>query len=967
MSSALEILELRVHGVRNTPPHEMLGVEPGDVVPADADGIKLADNLAGFYKAKQPPAEALLAPDSRIRIEAYSWGKLDRFAPSGLLGKAARALYNIGWFLIAPFGLANAAYWARVLKADNRREGDVGPGTGAALVRLFSLLLTLLFATAVATAAMDFVAVQCFRTENGQRQMCDALPHWFDGLRDLERGQRLAAVSIFPILAVTLLAAVSLSSDVRFRTRFTDQKRVQSHLKVPGEKSKTRRNMLKDAPVLAAPRLWIRRVNSPTGVAHIAATVLLVAFLLAADLKANSKDDAAAATTFAAIACFLLAVVAGSVMVWGSKSVRAPFKVRFSRMALAVALLLASLLVYLLTVVVVCRATTVNETAPFTVAQIVPIVLVALLAIFATSGCFMRLSPAAAVFWGTLLWCCGFIGGLIIVSRLDRAPMSVSAAYGVCAICLIAVAASLMKQGERAPVRPLGRKAEAWHGLAPAVMMYLSLLLAAFYSSAIVVGIGNWLQAGGLLWQQDTNHPLFRNLLKDDASAIKIPFLYWAAGGVMVLLVLAAVLLVAALMLSSLWSGNGVTNPDIAEVEQPYTSEILAVRRRSALLQRGERVVEIAALATMFGVIVVLALTILHEYGPGRQWLQQQWLWETFAPAGTWVTTCALTAAGALIVGAAITSAAVGTGRPLGLLWDLVAWLPRAGHPFGPACYSERAVPELASRMLQWLTDQKKVDDPEVLDQVQPARRILLATHSLGAVLGIAALYHLAATVQQKELDARENMATAAAKEAAEQKTRELLSRIRLLTFGIQLRPYFGRFFPDLWGPAVLGTPGVKGPRYFASDPWKDRFLPTPPLLPQNPPQGHLVGLLRGGADGPGVWQNLWRRTDYLGFPVYSYPNDTADKNALDATALEIEPDSYQALVATHGNYFKTSSYAVARESLLKDWEFQEGRAPAGTTMAVVVVGVMGWFWWRLRPDGSRLKVQAAKDKPDEM
>ena len=107
-----------------------------------------------------------------------------------------------------------------------------------------------------------------------------------------------------------------------------------------------------------------------------------------------------------------------------------------------------------------------------------------------------------------------------------------------------------------------------------------------------------------------------------------------------------------------------------------------------------------------------------------------------------------------MIVGAAIASAAVGTGRPLGLLWDLVAWLPRAGHPFGPACYSERAVPELANRMFQWLTDEKRVDDPAVLNEVRPARRILLATHSLGAVLGIAALYHLAAMVQNSELDA---------------------------------------------------------------------------------------------------------------------------------------------------------------------------------------------------------------------
>lgn len=920
MSSALEILELRVHGVRNTPPYEMLGVDAGDVVPSDADGIKLVDKLAGFYKVRQSPSGTTSVSDSKTRLEAYSWGKLDRFAPNGFLGKTLRALYNLGWFLIAPFGFANAAYWARVLKADDRRGDGVDPGTGAALVRLFSLLLTLLLATAVATAAMDFIAVQCYRVAaNGQPQVCNALPHWFDGLRGLTRGQRLAAVSTFPILAVALMAAISLSSDVRFRTRFTDQKRVHRNAHLPKKRERRNtENRLKGAPVLTAPRLWIRRVNSPTGVAHIAASVLLVTFLLAADLKTSSAEDAGIATTLITISCLLLAVVAGSVMYWGSESVRAPLRVKSSRMAWAVALLLSSFAVYLYAIVAICQATTADQAASFTVAQLVPTVLVALLAILATSGSLMRLAPNAAVAWGTVLWCCALIGVLLIISRWSSSPMSVTAAFGVCAACLLAVATSLMNQRDRAPERPLGRQAEAWHGLAPAVMMYLSLLLAAFYSSAIVVGVGNWLQSGGLLWQQDATHPLFRTLLKDDGAAISIPFLYWAAGGVMVLLVLAAILILSTLMLSSLWIGQGVADPSIDDTERPYESEIMAVRRRSALLQRGERVVELAAGATMLGVVVVLALTILHEDGAGHQWLHHLWFWNTLAPAGTGIATSALTAAGVLILGVAVSSAVVGTGRPLGLLWDLVAWLPRAGHPFGPACYSERVVPELANRMLQWLTDQKKVDDPAVLDQVQPARRILLATHSLGAVLGIAALYHLAAIVQHREFEAAANNIDAkAAKEATNIKVRELLSRIRLLTFGVQLRPYFGRFFPDLWGPAVLGTPGIQGPRYFGSDPWSGRFLPAPPL----PSEGQLSGLLGSGATEPGVWLNIWRRTDYLGFPVYSYPHDTSDTNSLDATASEIEPDSYQALVATHGNYFKTNRYALARESLLDQWE----------------------------------------------
>jgi hypothetical protein len=56
-----------------------------------------------------------------------------------------------------------------------------------------------------------------------------------------------------------------------------------------------------------------------------------------------------------------------------------------------------------------------------------------------------------------------------------------------------------------------------------------------------------------------------------------------------------------------------------------------------------------------------------------------------------------------------------------------------------------------------------------------------------------------------------------------------------------------------------------------------------------------------------------------VGFPVRSYIVSESD-NQLDKVALEIEPDSYQALVATHGNYFRTKKYDEARAQLLKDW-----------------------------------------------
>lgn len=931
MSSTLEILELRVHGVRNTPPHEMLGVEPGEEIPAEIDGIKLVDHLAGFYRRKQTPL------GTSTTLEAYSWGKLNRFAPPGLVSKTSRAFYNIGWFLVAPFGFANVAYWGRVVKADDRREGGVDPGTGAALVRLFSLILTLLLASSIATVVMDFVAVQCYRVRSDQgrevQQVCNSLPSWFDGLRDLTRGQRLAAVSPFPIIAVALLAVIGVSSDMRFRTKFRDKQRMagESQDHAVGKLKRWKDNKAsskagtasKYSFVLAAPRLWIRRENSPTGVLHIAAAIQLVTFLLTADVRSTTDLTSRLGVTifelstfFFVLSCVVLAAITAIVTSWGARSVRAPDRdlqgprsdpettqddpageIKPTRMAVALNLLGASFGVYLGAVLVACFSQKESERADFTAAQLIPTVLVALLSILAASGFLMRLEEKAAVIWGVVTGLVSITVIAIIGLRWHSTPLPVNAAFGLCALCVLAVSLTLLNQNleRRFPARPFGRKAEAWYGMGPGVMMFLSLLFASFYASAIVVGAGNWLKGGALVWQQNPDNPLFRDLLKDGTDDITVPFLYWATGGVMVLMVLVAVLIQGVIMLRRVGKGQWITDPLVDGSEGRYERDIFAVRRRSALLQRGEPVVAVAAAATFAGVLLALVLTVGHQNGKGNEWLQHLPYGDILPNAATWVTTSALTAAGLLVLGAAVGSAAIGGTRPLGLLWDLVAWLPRAGHPFGPACYAERAVPELADRMIQWLTKENVEDEPTKHKPGVNDRRILLSTHSLGAVLGIAALYHLKAINRG-----------------------ELLPQIRLLTFGVQLRPYFGRFFPDFWGPAVLGTPGIMSPKAFESDPWKGREL-----LNMTGSQGvaapeQLVNLLKGGSKDATTWLNVWRRTDYLGFPVNSY---TATDNTIDLTALEIEPDSYQALIATHSNYFRTKRYSQAREALIENWE----------------------------------------------
>ena len=71
------------------------------------------------------------------------------------------------------------------------------------------------------------------------------------------------------------------------------------------------------------------------------------------------------------------------------------------------------------------------------------------------------------------------------------------------------------------------------------------------------------------------------------------------------------------------------------------------------------------------------------------------------------------------------------------------------------------------------------------------------------------------------------------------------------------------------------------------------------------------------GADTSSVprWRNLWRRTDYLGFPVYAYRSDT---NPVDRGTTESVPDSYLWQIGTHSNYLGTAQFLLARAELVK-------------------------------------------------
>jgi hypothetical protein len=136
-----------------------------------------------------------------------------------------------------------------------------------------------------------------------------------------------------------------------------------------------------------------------------------------------------------------------------------------------------------------------------------------------------------------------------------------------------------------------------------------------------------------------------------------------------------------------------------------------------------------------------------------------------------------------------------------------------------------------------------------------------------------------------------------------------------------------------VFGWRVLGIRGTTGPSLFRSDPWspqvKNEWDPVTWLAPADDPPS-LVDLLGGGlrepkGGGPVVdplaprWRNLWRRTDYLGFPVFSYWSQVGDAapNPIDRGATERSPRTYLWSVARHNDYVSTFQYTAARDELI--------------------------------------------------
>jgi hypothetical protein len=872
-------LELRVHGVHNTPPASMLGIDKPDLEQVAGDGV------TGFYRARS----GLLPyrhPKSGLAVEAYSWGTLTS-GVGGFLGWVKRAL----WLLLLPFALANMAYWAR-LRVAERDESRRRPEAVSA-IRAASLLLTVFFVVIAATVFVDLVGWQCFRAGTSQ---CAGLPGWMDWMRSWSTGQRLAVGSLGPLALVLIFVLLTNRSRARYeqvvdplqvdlRTR-PDRHRVNSS----GVAMDTR----PEAQVLLDPDLWDGAGRTATlRDAHVAAALATVAAFTAAHVAHVWLGGAGWQAAFVTVVVMALVVFAAAVGVvvgtvpgdleqvglgwhlggWGRWLVR-----------LAVVLVVVEL------ILLVAAPESFDLYADYAGRNAWFVVLfVAITALHLCVFLGERLSGwrRAAL---PLLTAAILVGGVVLLYERvwHRSRASAAPDWGLVVVVICVVVAGFfllalwhysLAHDSRVHARDGVATAEeselarsAFAGAGASVLVAAASWTILLFASAAVIGLANVLNGSDPVTDLRTV-PLRHAAGTPDAygAGLVVPqVMLWAPLAQTVWLLLVGVAVgvcvwrfrpARAAILSSSYAG--VPAPDVPAAQQ--------ARASAAFVHRAERVLDMVGFVTS-PVALVLVVVSAQSDPP------EQLVAGTVVDLALYVVL--LAALGLVTLGAQVrTSDSVR--RAVGVIWDLSTFWPRAAHPFSPPCYAERVVPEI-TRRVAWALE------------VSGDRAVVLSGHSQGSLI--------VTTVAARLPD---------------------LSRVRLITYGSQVRALYGRFFPAVFGPDVIGYETTTGPSLLneaAPD------LPTTLVVTPAPPAGTVRGRLDGGAS----WVNLFRRTDPLGFRVFSDHDSQADVPTLEVPTAEWG-DSGPA-VKGHSDYQHSPEY----RTVLHDWTGEDLVGPPTSTTDVL-------------------------------
>jgi hypothetical protein len=806
------VLELRVHGVSNTPPDEILGLRPEPAGQGPRPWLVAGDEVTGFYRSTTS------GPDDPITVEAYSWGQLTSGA------RTARDIGRACWTLLLPFTLANVALHARPgipPDPDEERWASRSGITGW-LIRVFCLSLTGTVVLATTGVGVDLIGWQCVDDE-----CLDRIPGpWeFIGHGWWREGAHPLAVGLLvPLVLVAVLGLVT------WRTfQYEAEMPADPTSRTPAGEPGPETDPARDEPARAAPT---NPLQDPTfwcgegqlrraAVLHLCTgAVLAAAVPLGAVLAMDPPEGVRAAVAWPTVALLGTVVLIALVALGRPWLTRRAGDTPAGRWSVAVAVLtgvgLAGTVLVLLLPDGPTGARLVDLRPPVgcTRSPAAPgcladrslpgydwvigwlgtgqVFLLIAIGAAARSGRRALAVPAgAAVLLAVgVAWISGWLPGTAAAPESLHVWMLAAAAIALAGTGLL-----LPRTRPATQTQPLGRHTDvAWGGRAPAVMAGFGWLLAISYCAGLHYWVTDRLNNGAT--------PSGRSVV-----TLPLPVMWAGLAFVVALLALAVIALRAGLVYRRLrreeYADLVPDGNTLSAHELRRCRDVSAFRALHRLV--GEHAVRlIGCYATVAAVLASLGCVAALSHA--RPHPATAWGWQAAVKAIADIGDSML---GWLPLSIATVGLLVYRNdtvrRSVGVIWDVGTFWPRAAHPLAPPSYAERAVPELQTRTtgLLALTEH----DPQHLDG------IILSGHSQGTVICAAVIFQLPERWRH---------------------------RIWFFSYGCQLTRLYGRVFPAYFGP--------------------DR-LPA------------LTTALTAPTGWTG-WTNFWRDTDPLGWPVTAGERD---------------------------------------------------------------------------------------------
>ncbi len=767
-TAAPPVLEIRIHGVSNTPPQFTLGLQDESQIERVA-----GDDSTAFYRRVRPL-------DPTVDTQAYSWGQLT----GGV--RAKKDLSRGLWMTLLPFAFANVGFWARK-NLPGRQSWTLSETTGVAsfFSRLFALSLTVTLSLAATGVSVDLLAWQWLGYDDPtQVRWVTQLAFLHDGW--WSHGTRPLAAALAVPLAVMLLVWLVARRSFQYEATVqhtgpagpvpsepTEVSAFESRWFWRGETQARRLAWLHLVAGISAACLMTlapvglgrATVPEPAGrwiaraivVALVLVLLLCATSLLPSDVTVRQAPGEASGSWQAmralVILGFALAVPATVIYLCALPGIGLDRKghLDFPGYSESVLLLFAAQFLLLIGLAAGQR-----WTSPFTVG----LVLVLLL-----------------MFWFVAA---NTVDGLPLSSwlKLDAASgrselLGGHAVFWVVAVPLTVLCALVLL----VPTTGTGGAdagGQAWRLLGGPLLMMLGWLLALLYSSGVLFFAADWL-SNGLVGP-------------DGRPRVELPLPFqWAALGLPFFLV--------AVVIAAGWTMYFISRRGRAYREARGATGLTTHERRRELAVTRHRAFHDFMqdrLLTYIGVLMLFAVVeVVLGISVATTRVDVGWAGPWAGPVrNVGVRLSLLLLLFVMLLGTLVYRADPRR-RGVAIIWDLATFWPRAGHPLAPPCYAERCVPQLVTR---------------IANDVDHRPGYVLSGHSQGAVLAVATILQLPESKQARVF---------------------LLSygtQLRAL-YGRVFPFFFGPTELEAIGGKLVGT--VSHPTWLR---WRSLYRPTDPL-----------------------------------------------------------------------------------------------------------------------------------------